>query len=530
MGRIASVLVLLIPLLAVTPARAAPTVPSPAEVAALYADRGGRPLWTGNEAAAARRQVMLALLAAEERLDPTLPATAPLAAAFARLEPSGQEQAEERLTVATLGYLARRQGGTPVTPQAAAHALRLLDNADPAAPLALATTQLAIVDSLGGWVPVGTVPGPDPTVAPLRLVSPEIDVAPAFPPRKRLPDILPLRQRLVQSADLWSRYREGPDAMDGQLTDAVRRFQQRHGLAPDGVAGERTLALLNAPVADQIAIARLNLARPQEDRSGLPRYVEVNVPGFQLRLIDQGRTVLRSRVIVGGVDSATPIFDDRIRFIELNPSWYVPESIMGDLREKEQKQPGYLEANGFFWRAPDKLVQRPGPENALGRIKFLFPNDHAVYLHDTPQRGMFGRSQLDLSHGCVRVERPGELAVALLGPQGWDARRLDEAFAAAKTRRIVLDPPVPVFLDYRTAFVDDNGRLNLRPDLYGHDQAGIVRFEGKGLPPEPPPIPPAPAATVPAPLEVNAPPPIPPPSAVQPAAYLESGRIRQTPL
>ena len=528
MGRIASVLVLLIALALAPPAQAAPTVPSPGEVTALYAGRGGLPLWTGSDAAAARRQVMLGLLAAEERLDPTVPSTAPLAAAFARLEPAGQKQAEERLTVAALGYLARRQGGQPVTPQAAARALRLLDGADPAAPLALALSQLAIVDSLGGWVPVATVPGPAPSAPPLKLVSPETNIAPYFPPRKQVPEIGSLRQRLVQSADLWSRYREGPAEMDGQLTDAVRRFQQRHGLAPDGVAGERTVAMLNAGIAEQIATVRLNLARPQEDRSGLPRYVEVNVPGFQLKLVDQGRAVLRSRVIVGDVDSATPIFDDRIRFIELNPSWYVPDSITPELREKEQKLPGYLEANGFYWRAPDKLVQKPGPENALGRIKFLFPNHHAVYLHDTPQRGMLSRSQRDLSHGCVRVERPGELAVALLAPQGWDARRLDEAFASEKTRRIVLDPPVPVFLDYRTAFVDENGRLNLRPDLYGFDQAGIVRFPDKGLPPEPAPIPPAPVATVPAPLEVSAPPPAASPP--QPAAYLAPVQIRQTPL
>jgi L,D-transpeptidase YcbB len=271
----------------------------------------------------------------------------------------------------------------------------------------------------------------------------------------------------------------------------VKRFQERHGLAADGVVGGRTLATLNAPVSRQIAQVRLNLARTVADRSGLPRYVVVNVPGFELKVVDRGAVTLRSRVIVGERDNPTPIFDDRIRFIEVNPSWYVPDSIAPELVEKEELRPGYLAKNGFSWRGGSepgslaRLVQKPGPDNALGRIKFLFPNHHAVYLHDTPQPKLFGRSQRSLSHGCVRVEKPEALAIALLGDQGWDERRLNAAFASRKTQRVQLDQPVPVFLDYRTAFVDERGRLNLRPDLYGHDRNGITEFEGKGLPPEP---------------------------------------------
>ena len=272
----------------------------------------------------------------------------------------------------------------------------------------------------------------------------------------------------------------------------MRRFQRRHGLVADGVAGARTIAALNAPVGAQIAQLRLNLARVEPDRTGLPRYVEVNIPGFELRVVDRGQVVLRSRVIVGGKDNETPIFDDRIRYIEVNPSWYVPASIVPELLEKEAKRPGYLESSGFRWRGSDEpgarqtLVQKPGPDNALGRIKFLFPNDHAVYLHDTPQPKLFGRSQRSLSHGCVRVEKPNELALALLGDQGWDMGRLDAAYGSRKTQRIHLAQPVPVFLDYRTAYVDDEGRLNLRPDLYGFDKAGVTMFAGKGLRPEPP--------------------------------------------
>ncbi len=167
------------------------------------------------------------------------------------------------------------------------------------------------------------------------------------------------------------------------------------------------------------------------------------MPGFELRVVERGQVVLRSRVIVGGKDNETPIFDDRIRYVEVNPSWYVPTSIVPELLEKEAKRPGYLAGSGFQWRgssepgARQTLVQKPGPDNALGRIKFLFPNEHAVYLHDTPQPKLFGRSQRNLSHGCVRVEKPNELALALLGDQGWDMGRLDRApTGSRKTQRI----------------------------------------------------------------------------------------------
>ena len=256
------------------------------------------------------------------------------------------------------------------------------------------------------------------------------------------------------------------------------------------MVGARTLAALNAPVAAQIAQVRLNIARAAPDRSHLPRYVEVNVPGFELRVVERGEVVLRSRVIVGERDNATPIFDDWIRYIEINPSWYVPASIVPELLEKEAKRPGYLATSGFQWRgsgepgARQTLVQKPGPENALGRIKFLFPNHHAVYLHDTSQPKLFGRSQRSLSHGCVRVEKPDELALALLGDQGWTMRRLEPPTRSRKTQRVELAEPVPVFLDYRTAFIDEAGRLQLRPDLYRHDRNGVVVFPGKGLPPE----------------------------------------------
>jgi murein L,D-transpeptidase YcbB/YkuD len=204
------------------------------------------------------------------------------------------------------------------------------------------------------------------------------------------------------------------------------------------------------------------------------------------------------------------------------------------LLEKEAKEPGYMSKAGFVWRAssgeegaPSRLIQRPGPENALGRMKFVFPNHHAVYIHDTPNRGLFSRNDRTLSHGCIRLENPAGLALALLGRQGWDAAKLEAALALPGTRRLQLDSSVPVFLDYRTATVDGDGRLQLWPDIYGFDESGVTRFPSKGLPPdrppEPvrpaaPPVPPAAAPTVAA--SVAAPP---PPVAGSPPAALSAG-------
>jgi murein L,D-transpeptidase YcbB/YkuD len=295
-----------------------------------------------------------------------------------------------------------------------------------------------------------------------------------------------LQARLVQSGDLAPA--DATADRGDALERAVRRFQLRHGLAEDGVVGPRTLAMLNMPVAAQIRQVGLNIARAPHlaGRERHPRYLEVNVPAFELRLVEAGQVVLRSRVIVGEADNPTPLFDEAIRYLELNPPWYVPPRIAGELADEHRADPDYFARHGFVWltgtlAATAPLMQRPGPENALGRVKFAFPNRHAIYLHDTPKRGLFARSERSLSNGCIRVEKATELALALLAPQGWDAARYEAALTRARTQRVELAQPVPVFLDYRTAFVDDGGLLHLHPDIYGHDSAGTGTFTGKAL-------------------------------------------------
>lgn len=444
----------------------------------------GEQLWVGSPTAETRRTALLRLLERERRLDPSITVDPRgLASELEALEPTRLERADRALTRAWLGYLSRRRGSPEaVDPTLAARGLDLLERADIGSELALAALELAIVDALGGWRPVAATlePLPEPTL----LEASEGEREEVAPRRRLIVDQGQLRRRLVQSMDLPAKYLNA-EAPGPVLAQALRRFQRRHGLTADGVAGARTLAALRDPASEQLARVQLNLARvgELERRATLRRYVEVNIPAFELRLVQDGTVVLRSRVIVGDDKTPTPVFDDVIRYIDLNPAWYVPPSIVKEVLGRAQREAGYLERAGFVWRTSEGgrplLVQRPGPENALGRFKFVFPNHHAVYLHDTAQRGLFGRADQALSHGCVRVEKPAELALALLAEQGWDAARLEQALATQRTRRIELADPVPVFLDYRTVDLDGEGRLRLLGDLYGYDRTASASASAK---------------------------------------------------
>jgi murein L,D-transpeptidase YcbB/YkuD len=465
----------------------------------LYAARRWEPLWFDGAETNGRRAVMLALLEREERLTDTVIDRA------ARSSTRPQPQPELALTKAAMGYLARRAGGRPVRPALAAELLADLSTPRGGHEFTLALQELRLVSALGGWTSVRLRPAPSVLIPPMTPVRAELDLIPPGTERPRAQPVVPdLRRRLVQSLDLSPHYLEGEE-LDPAVLEALRRFQERHGLVADGIAGTRTVMLLNGAVSAQIRQVELNIARTQHiDRAGMRRYIEVNIPAFDLKLVDGKRVAYRSRVIVGDEKTPTPIFDDWIRFVELNPSWYVPRSIQHEILDKEAKEPGYMSKAGFVWRGTgeggSRLVQRPGPENALGQLKFVFPNRHAVYIHDTPNRGLFSSHDRTLSHGCIRLEQPMGLAIALLGSQGWDQPRIELALERTSTRRLPIDAPVPVFLDYRTATLDDEGRLQLWPDIYKLDAKGVVRFPSKGLPPlhepAPPPPPQPPEATV----------------------------------
>jgi murein L,D-transpeptidase YcbB/YkuD len=276
---------------------------------------------------------------------------------------------------------------------------------------------------------------------------------------------------------------------DPDLAAAVERFQSRHGLTVDGVVGPRTLTALNRTPRQRADQLRLSLerfrwfVRELEDD-----YVLVNIGGPDLVLVLNREVAWRTRTITGSAYRQTPVFRDAIQYMEFNPTWTVPASIFRkDKLPRIRKDRGYLERNGYVvrnsagkvvsassvnWGAENpgvSLMQKPGPENALGRVKFMFPNKYAVYLHDTNDRSLFDREERNLSSGCVRVEDPYVFAGLLMRDDlDWTQEKMNAILDSGKTTRINLPEPMPVMLTYWTAWVQD-GVVHFREDLYERD-------------------------------------------------------------
>ncbi len=304
-----------------------------------------------------------------------------------------------------------------------------------------------------------------------------------------------LRARLAAEGDL-DRARAGGATFDAALAAAVRRFQARHGLDTTGVVGERDRVELAVPVAARIRQIALNLERWRWLPASLGgRHLLVNIPGFTLEAREGDRAVLTMRVIVGREMSRTPMFSDSITYLVFNPVWELPVEIAkNEVLPAIQKDPEYLAKNHLrlyerHGRRPREVdpaqvdwskvtpeefgfavKQDPGPENSIGHVKFMCPNQFAVYLHDTPAGRLFTATERDYSHGCVRVERPLELALYLLrGKAGWDSVRIAAAFDTLRNKVVQLPEPVPVHILYWTTWVDDHGVAQFRRDVYAVD-------------------------------------------------------------
>jgi L,D-transpeptidase YcbB len=279
-----------------------------------------------------------------------------------------------------------------------------------------------------------------------------------------------LRARLVAEGDLSAA--QGPgDAFDATLVAAVKRFQERHGLGPDGRVGAGTLVALNVSAADRVRQIKLTLERWREMPRSFPAArIFVNAAAAMLTLYREGEVELTSRVIVGDVDHPTPVLAARIVATLFNPPWNVPTSIMRkEIEPKLKHDPGYLARNHYV-ALGGRLQQQPGPWNALGSVKFELPNPLDVYLHDTPTRPLFAKAMRAASHGCVRVEAARPLASTLLG-DNWPAEAVNQAIASGETKRVYLKAVMPVYLLYLTAFVDEDGTAEFRDDIYGRDSA-----------------------------------------------------------
>jgi murein L,D-transpeptidase YcbB/YkuD len=308
-----------------------------------------------------------------------------------------------------------------------------------------------------------------------------------------------LARRLSALGDLASTAPVAEHRYAGDLVDAVRRFQRRHGLIADGVIGPLTFPFLNTPLTHRVrqielALERLRWLPPLTGQ----RLLVVNIPAFRLFAFDSvgatGVPTLHMPVIVGkALDTRTPVLLEQLRYLEFQPYWNVPRSILvGEILPQLRRQAGYLREHEMdvigprdrvlgdaltpavlqgLARGELRLRQRPGPRNPLGRVKFVFPNAADVYLHGTPDTTLFARERRDFSHGCIRVQRPTDLAAWVLGDQpAWPRDSVEAAIAAKATRRALLSRPMPVVLFYATAVALPDVGMAFYEDIYGHDR------------------------------------------------------------
>ena len=306
-----------------------------------------------------------------------------------------------------------------------------------------------------------------------------------------------LRLRLAAEGDLPKTETADRQAFDADLDQAVRRFQQRHGLKVDGVVGPKTLTALNVSAGERVRQLLVNMERwrwlPQELG---PHYILVDIANFRLKVMEEGRSVFETRVVVGKPFWSTPVFNGTMTYLVLNPYWNIPTSIaLGETLPKSQNDPEYLSKERIQlvqgWGPDERIIdpkesawsseeirrgmyrlrQRPGPDNSLGLVKFMFPNKFNVYLHDTPVKALFDEPSRGYSHGCIRVERPIELAEYMLHDDPrWTPTDILRVLETGVEKTVSLLKPFPVYVLYWTAWAEEDGTVQFRDDIYGRDQ------------------------------------------------------------
>ena len=319
-------------------------------------------------------------------------------------------------------------------------------------------------------------------------------------PMDRNPAIPMIRARL-KLTDMAS---ENSDSLlyDDQLTGPVKQFQRRHGLTADGRIGPDTFRAFNISLKDKIDLIKLNMERLRWIPSrNVDNYIVVNVPAYSLKVYKKKKLRLKMKVIVGKATTSTPVFTEQLEYLEFSPTWTVPGSIKSkEILPKLQQDPNYYADKDFkFYEGwdtkneidtdtvdwsqydednfPFNVVQQPGSLNALGRVKFIMPNDLSIYLHDTPADDLFNQSERAFSHGCIRVEKPVDLALYLLRDQrGWDEEKINHYMQEDEPKRVFVKKDYQVQIIYNTCFVDVNGLINFREDIYGYDQAQLQQL------------------------------------------------------
>ncbi len=327
------------------------------------------------------------------------------------------------------------------------------------------------IQTQGGW--------PKIVAAPKLKVGQSSPVVPLL--RKRLADYL------TDGADS-----SNSAVMDNNLQQALKKFQESHGLDADGGLGPATVSKLNEPISSQIRQIIINMERWRWiPKSFEPDYLIVNIPEYRLRVYQQGKQVMTMKVIVGKEMHNTPVFSDKMEYVVLSPYWNVPPNILKDeIVPRVLEDPGYLDrmnmevvtAKGdavdpfsVDWSMAGEdgfkyiVRKKPGPQNDLGDVKFIFPNTDDIYLHDTPHDELFSQSKRGFSHGCVRVERPLDLAEYLLRNTGWNRSRILQQISTRQEKFVPLKAKLPVYLVYFTASADANGHVTFFDDIYGYD-------------------------------------------------------------
>ncbi len=464
----------------------------------VYQTRDFKPIWVGPGGANERGLLLLKRLsdAGSDALNPERYGLQKILDPLAAGDADALASAELYFSRALMRYAADLQGareGDAAIITAAGSAMDFSDYLDSLIPRDPAYRRLRAAMALyrgiaseGGWqtIPAGTM---------LRRGMTD-------------PRILLLRHRLGTTGDLAApAARAESEVFDEAVEAALRRFQDRHGLQVDGMAGPLTVEALNVPVEVRIAQIARNLEQRRIDTAGYgEQAVVVNIAAQELVMIDGGAEVLRSRTIIGQPDWQTPLLSSQIRAIEINPTWTVPrkialDEILPQARENSAEyfgKRGYrlfdaemrqIDATTIEWERigdnymPYVLRQDAGERNALGRVKFLFPNGQDIYLHDTPGRALFKRATRTFSHGCVRVEKAHDLAILLLRiGSGWDAADYRKALYSGKTTRVRLNRPVPLFLVTVTAWVEEDGTVQFRNDPYQRETLNINKIKPGG--------------------------------------------------
>ncbi len=484
----------------------------------FYGARGNRPLWVLDAAAGPRAEKLTQLLTAADLdgLDPADYRAPQIAALLTADTPEALARLEMLLSLGLVRF-AGDLGQGRTTPHvadpelfvfreevkredvlaAAVHATDLESFIDGYRPQTerydrqkVALAEYRALALQGGWQPV-----PEGETLKPGMTDPRVGL---------------LRKRLRLVGDL----KPGDDAAerggdanfyDEAMVPAVKWMQYRHGLAQDGAVGNKTLAALNVPIETRIEQMILNLERRRWMPDDLgQRHIFVNLADQLLKLVDEPKTLVDMPVVVGKPYHRTPIFSHVMTYVEINPFWNVPPSIARDeLLPKIKQDVSYLARNNYVlfsdWSSgatvvdpqsvdwsqvskasfPYKVRQDSGDGNALGRVKFMFPNRFNIYLHDTPAKSLFTRPERTFSHGCIRVQDPNLLAEYVLqGTAGWDRARIEEAIASGERSIVTLQQPLPVHISYLTSWVNKDGSVHFRNDVYDRDAALAKALHG----------------------------------------------------